>query len=442
MANYNLVIDTSNFKPFNIAPYFQAMHDYRDAYYKLEDQLNKIAEEKGQYIPPEGTKYRDTMDRYNQDFAEVVDAFSKPMTINTRNAISKLRTRYQEEIAPINRAAEAYNKYQDKLTALGPDAIIGNKSTFDDFYGGNNPAIEYRSGKEIQRVAAGVTQGLDNALMKAPEKAGAIAKQYFILRQRGLDGEQALSDILSNNRMDQQTAEGAGQLVQALDKVYNTFSKDTFSDDAKGKIWENTVLGAIQGIQAPKYSLQTDHSYESDAQRASREYTETQTAYYRTSKELDEMKKWLDLGYIPQTDEQGNIARDKNGNILYEQNIEEAAKRKKQLGPSSGRGGASTPSVSKPPAGYVEFIGSDGKKYAVKNKGSEYYIQLESIIYTQDDQGNWIQVPADETELRTKISNEAKGLLQFSSTAPSSTETGDKKESSPYGTKKSGNPAR
>jgi hypothetical protein len=39
--------------------------------------------------------------------------------------------------------------------------------------------------------------------MKAPEKAGAIAKQYFILRQRGLDGEQALSDILSNNRMDQ-----------------------------------------------------------------------------------------------------------------------------------------------------------------------------------------------------------------------------------------------
>jgi hypothetical protein len=47
MSNYNLVVDTSNFKPFNIAPYFQAMHDYRDAYYKLEDQLNKIAEEKG-----------------------------------------------------------------------------------------------------------------------------------------------------------------------------------------------------------------------------------------------------------------------------------------------------------------------------------------------------------------------------------------------------------
>lgn len=305
MANYNLVIDTSNFKPFNIAPYFQAMHDYRDAYYKLEDQLNKIAEEKGQYIPPEGTKYRDIMDSYNQDFAAISDDFSKGMNLNNRAAISKLRTRYQEEIAPINRAAEAYNKYQDKLTALGPDAIIGNKSTFDDFYGGNNPAIEYRSGKEIQRVAAGVTQGLDNALMKAPEKAGAIAKQYFILRQRGLDGEQALGDILSNNKMDQQTAEGASQLVQALDKVYNTFSKDTFSDDAKGKIWENTVLGAIQGIQAPKYNLQINHDYESDAARASREYTELQRDYYREIKNLEEEEKNLKLGKIKVDDGDG-----------------------------------------------------------------------------------------------------------------------------------------
>jgi hypothetical protein len=51
------------------------------------------------------------MDRYNQDFAAISDDFSKGMNLNNRAAISKLRTRYQEEIAPINRAAEAYNKY-------------------------------------------------------------------------------------------------------------------------------------------------------------------------------------------------------------------------------------------------------------------------------------------------------------------------------------------
>ena len=245
------------------------------------------------------------MDRYNQDFAAVVDDFSNHMTMNNRNAIVKLRRRYLEDIAPINRAAEAYNKYQDKLTALGPDAIIGNKNTFDDFYGGLNPEIEYRSAKEIQRTAAGVMQGLDNALMRAPEKAGDIAKQYFILRQQGLDGSQALSTILQHNPMDQQTAGGASQLIQALDNVYDTFNKDSFSDDAKGKIWENTVLGAIQGIQAPKYNLQTDHSYESDAQRASREYTELQRDYYREMKNLEEEEKNLKLGKIKVDDGDG-----------------------------------------------------------------------------------------------------------------------------------------
>ena len=53
MSNYNLVIDTSNFKPFDIGPALQVLHDYRDAYYKYEDQMNKIAEEKGQYILPD-----------------------------------------------------------------------------------------------------------------------------------------------------------------------------------------------------------------------------------------------------------------------------------------------------------------------------------------------------------------------------------------------------
>ena len=267
MANYNLVVDTSNFKPYDIGPALQILHDYRDAYYKLEDQLNKIAEEKGQYTLPEGTKYRDTMDRYNQDFAAVVDDFNKGMNLNNRAAIAKMRQRYLEDITPINRAAAAYNKYQDKLTALGPDAIIGNRSTFDDFYGGLNPEIEYRSAKEIQRTAAGVMQGLDNALMRAPEKAGDIAKQYFILRQQGLDGGQALSTILKHNPMDQQTAGGASQLVQALDSVYDTFNKESFSNDAKSKIWENTVLGAIQGIQAPKYSMQHNQGYLNPAQQ-------------------------------------------------------------------------------------------------------------------------------------------------------------------------------
>ena len=67
--------------------------------------------------------------------------------------------------------------------------------------------------------------------------------------------------------MDQQVAGGASQLIQALDNIYNTFSKESFSNDAKSKIWENTVLGAIQGIQGPKYSIQHNQGYLNPAQQ-------------------------------------------------------------------------------------------------------------------------------------------------------------------------------
>jgi len=75
--NLNLVIDTSHFKPFeyyNAA--LQTMKDYGAAYNKLEEQLNKIAEEKGEYVLPESSKYREVMDRYNSDFDSAVQDFT------------------------------------------------------------------------------------------------------------------------------------------------------------------------------------------------------------------------------------------------------------------------------------------------------------------------------------------------------------------------------
>lgn len=281
MANYNLVIDTSNFKPFNIAPYFQAMHDYRDAYYKLEDQLNKIAEEKGQYIPPEGTKYRDTMDRYNQDFAAISDDFSRGMNINNRAAISKLRTRYQEEIAPINRAAEAYNKYQDKLTALGPDAIIGNKSTFDDFYGGKNPSIEYRSAKQIELDAMKYFSGIDNALTQDPTFKSILNKQYYLQTQKGgLDSGAALQAALVeyNNRTNGQHSQAVQNLLGHMQNVMNAEAVDNFSDSAKQQVWNKIASGLVASIQAPKYSQVTNRDHETTSDKRQMAYQEAQMA--------------------------------------------------------------------------------------------------------------------------------------------------------------------
>jgi len=49
MANYSIVVDTSNFKPFDLNAPLSVLRDYKDAYYRYEDALNKIAEENGMY---------------------------------------------------------------------------------------------------------------------------------------------------------------------------------------------------------------------------------------------------------------------------------------------------------------------------------------------------------------------------------------------------------
>jgi hypothetical protein len=61
------------------------------------------------------------------------------MNLRNASAIRNLRRRYSSEITPIRTMVENYNKYNDKLTALGPDAIVGTTYGVDDFYGGVNP---------------------------------------------------------------------------------------------------------------------------------------------------------------------------------------------------------------------------------------------------------------------------------------------------------------
>jgi len=57
MPNYNLVIDTSNFKPYDYSNALALLREIRDANYRTEEIANKIQEERGKYLLPEDSKY-------------------------------------------------------------------------------------------------------------------------------------------------------------------------------------------------------------------------------------------------------------------------------------------------------------------------------------------------------------------------------------------------
>lgn len=371
--NYNLVIDTSNFKPFDISPAMQILHDYRDAYYRLEDQINKIAEEKGQYVlpdTPENQEYRNIMNKYNTDYDAVVDDFSRGMNTENARRIRDIRRRYHSEVSPINKAIEAYNKDLDKMVALGADAIVGNrKRSIRDYYGGINPGIEYRSDKAIQEVAAGVMQGLDNALMSAPEKVGDIAKQYFVLKQKGLDGASALGEILKHDPQlnSQQGAADTTQLINALEKVYQHYAFKEGTPENED-IWTSVVSGALKGIQAPKYNIQSDQSYLNDYQKAQKRLVNIQADLYKESKEAEIRNKRLMSGFVPVVDDQGNEKRDKNGNIIYKKDDRAAAELRKALSTAQPREPKPDPHITYNGREYGFTTDSDGEITMIYDK--------------------------------------------------------------------------
>ena len=306
--NYNLVIDTSNFKPFDINPALQVLHDYRDAYYRLEDQINKIAEEKGEYVLPESSKYRGVMDRYNSDFNSAVQDFTQGMNLRNASAIRNLRRRYSSEITPIRKMVENYNKYNDKLTALGPDAIVGATYGVDDFYGVVNPQIDYRSAKQVELDSTKYFSGINNALTQDPEFKKILGGQYFQQVQRGgLDSGAALQAALVeyNNRTNGKHSEAVQNLLDHMQNVMNAQGVESFSDEAKQRVWNRVAAGLINSIEAPKYTSVNNRDYESEGEKVSREYNELQRDYYRQAKELEEEEKNLKLGKVKIDDESG-----------------------------------------------------------------------------------------------------------------------------------------
>ena len=123
MANYNIVVDTSNFKPMDISMGWKVLEANKDTYEKLSDKLEKIAEENGEFQLPEGTMYGDidlsqkVKDLQNEIATTAYD-INNNMSARTRGKAQQFFMRYKKEMTPIKKMVESYNKDIEKLKTL------------------------------------------------------------------------------------------------------------------------------------------------------------------------------------------------------------------------------------------------------------------------------------------------------------------------------------
>lgn len=257
--NYSLVIN-SRFRPFSyqemLAPTMQATQAHQaleDAYGTLgmqagtvEAMLNRELDEKA-YNQYQG---------YMQGLQESADLLAREgLNPALRGSLSNLKSRYSQEIVPIQKAAERREKLAEEQRKLGNNAIFDfNASTtgLDRFM--DNPSLNYRY---IDRMA--LLQEAQDQFSQFQKDLVSMAvdpnlyKDAFhntILTKYGFTPDEAaeLTDQVAKGtaNLDNISNEAVRRIAENL---YNTTNVDSWnSKDASNRVWRTIAEGIKAGV--------------------------------------------------------------------------------------------------------------------------------------------------------------------------------------------------
>lgn len=306
--NYNIIVDTSNFKPYDITPALAMLRDYRDAYYRIEDQFNKIAEERGKLM----LSQQDSPDAYNklqdydQSFSDFVKDFSHGMNLQNAAWARQLRGQYSKDILPIKEAVDRYNKIQDQVSKLGPDAIYVNGiPSFDSVYksGALNQALQYRSSATESQNAAAYFKGIFNSNASKPileEISQEVANQYLYANYNG--DKRDIQELAVNGILNRVVQNPESALGKAFNAYMDGLHMENYTQEAKNQLAAAVTRGMLSAVPM-RDTVYANHSFDQQMSRErialSRESMNNTQNYRRESleqrgtarKEKEEQKK-------------------------------------------------------------------------------------------------------------------------------------------------------
>ena len=292
MANYNIVVDTSNFKPMDISMGWKVLEANKDTYEKLSDKLEKIAEENGEFQLPEGTMYGDidlsqkVKDLQNEIATTAYD-INNNMSARTRGKAQQFFMRYKKEMTPIKKMVTAYNQEVDKLNALraqDSSTIVLNPPRLESFYGGIKPsATQTISGASLAKdIATSIGATLRSQAQKLGISSTGIEGVLKAIKESRLSAED-LYNISTNpsyaNTLGKDTraiASVIGNIVENIKQSYGYYGITDGQQKNKFQVYLNLGLQAalaqtpsdVGTIQDPRPSLNLDRARLALSQRA------------------------------------------------------------------------------------------------------------------------------------------------------------------------------
>ena len=167
--NYNLVVDTSNFKPFDYGLALHMLQNYNTGYEKQQAVYDKIAQTLGDLASAvEGTtRAKQIYDDYNSRFNAAAEDFSRGMTTINSRELGNLRKIYGTQIRQLERANEAMVKEAERRrTEKDPSMMYQSIGTLDNYLDDPNRTLGRYSGTQLTNDVASIAKAVGNSIIQ------------------------------------------------------------------------------------------------------------------------------------------------------------------------------------------------------------------------------------------------------------------------------------
>ena len=262
-----LVID-SKFRPFSYDELVKPLTQYKEAYDKVEEQYSDLVSQTEQWKDiANRTKSPEAYAMYSKfanDLNNIVDDFSRGMTLQNRSQLMSMKRRYSSEILPIARASEAMKEANDLRVKSGPDAIfeVGEYNSLDQFLHGKTANNRSQSRDALTKRTAAITEAVMASAMKDPEFKKALGNQYWEIVQHTGDSYANLKAAIANNPQAQ------NRFAEIKAQMMKEAGYDRYDAMGKQAIESAINTGLYAGLDKPVRSFQANQNFMSDYQKA------------------------------------------------------------------------------------------------------------------------------------------------------------------------------
>ena len=308
-----LVID-SKFRPFSYDELIKPLMQYKEVYDKVEADYSNLAAQTEQWKDianqTQSPEAYAMYSKYANDLNNIVDDFSKGMTLQNRSKLLAMKRRYASDIQPIARASEAMKEANDLRVKAGPDAIfeVGEYNSLDQFLHGRTANNRYQSRDALTKRTAAMTEAAMASAMRDPEFQKAMGDQYWMLTQHTGGSYEDLKAAIANN------AQAQNRFAEIKAQVMKDAGYDRYDTMGKQAIEDAINTGLYAGLDKPARSFQANQAYLNPLQAEQLSQAKTEFNWKKQDREPLSIgdNKYLD----PVTGL--TFTKDENGNRTYD----------------------------------------------------------------------------------------------------------------------------